>query len=87
MIDLQKPVFRKLYAKDASGRTRAMVAKLAPEGVYLKHKDERWSSALLMPWFAIYERAAWLAAEKKQREKREARGFKKLAKRKVAKGY
>jgi len=74
---LTKPVFRTLSVQDGFGRRHVMVAKVAPEGLYLKYKGERWTSALLLPWSAAYVKAAWLKAEQIKRERREKRALKK----------
>ena len=74
---LSKPVERVISVADGSGRRHVMVARFAQEGLYLKYKGERWTSALLLPWSVAYTKAAWLKAERIKRERREKRDAKK----------
>lgn len=76
---LTKNVQRVIAVKDGSGRTRVMVARFAPEGLYLKFHKERWTSAVLLPWSVAYTKACWLKAERIRRERREARAAKRAA--------
>ena len=72
MTPLSKPVTRDTLTDHyMNGR---IVVKLAREGIYLKTRGQRWSSAVLLPWELTYQRAvkeklaAEQAAKKKQRK-------------------
>ena len=58
-------------------RGRELIARMAPEGVYLKGSGQRWSSAYLVPWGALYDLGGRLKARMLHEEriqKRKARG-------------
>lgn len=59
MTPLTKAVTR---ITDTVSRGRTLVAKMSPEGVYIKGAGERWSSAYLVPWAAAYDLGARLKA-------------------------
>jgi hypothetical protein len=60
-------------------RGRALVVRVAPEGIYTKGARERWSSAYLVPWTALDDLGARLKArrdaEDKKQRRRARRGF------------
>lgn len=64
--ELTKPVTRSIPILH---RGRTLVARMAPEGVYIKGARERWSSAYLVPWAALYDCGAKLKVLAKKREK------------------
>lgn len=53
----------------AINRGRLLVAKMAPEGMWIKGFLERWSSAYLVPWGALDDLGARLKARRDQTEK------------------
>ena len=69
---LRKPIVRELDAVLVQGR--ALVVRVARDGVLVKRKGERWSpTAYFVPWQSLYTTGARLRAIENMRE-RAARG-------------
>jgi hypothetical protein len=73
----KKPVIRRLVVYE---RNKQLIAKMAPEGIYLKREKTRWSGALFLPWMSVFTAAAIRYANEKKRLKAEKRKQKKLGK-------
>ena len=58
------------------GRTRPLIVALEPWGLTLRPKGCRYT--LRLPWGAAWQRAVWLEAEAKRREKAERRKGRKV---------
>lgn len=52
---------------------RELVVELAAEGIYLRGKRERRSSALFLSWATAFTHAAWCRRERIRAEKKAAR--------------
>lgn len=64
--------------QDVFYRNRRLVARMAPEGVYVKTERERWSSAYFIPWMAVHSVGAKLKAKALKEEKIRRRKEKRL---------
>lgn len=62
---LRKSVVREVDAFLERGR--AIVVKMTSEGIYIKRKGERWSSAVLCPWGGALSTAYKIKALEDQR--------------------
>lgn len=69
---LEKPIERALTrATDTKGKP--LVARVSPEGVYLKPKGTRWENAYFVPWGTIYMEGAARKARETKLEREAAR--------------
>lgn len=53
-------------------RREELVARMAPEGVYLKGKGRRWTSGIFLSWASVYDFGA-IVKSKRIREERAAK--------------
>lgn len=70
-----KNVTRKLLITDGRGKT--LIARMAPEGIYMKRERSRWDKALFLPWLSLFQTAAIRWANEQKRLKKERRAKKK----------
>ena len=54
-------------------RRQWLVARVSVEGVYIKGKKQRWSSAYLLPWAAAYDAAVKMKVLEEQAARRARR--------------
>lgn len=56
-----------------------VVAKMTEEGIYIKREKERWQTAYLVPWRAVYDVGGKLKAreikEERAKRRKEKRGL------------
>lgn len=70
MTPLRKPLLRDL---ELTWRRHDLVVRIAGDGVYLKGRGQRWSSAVYLPWQSVYDVAATRKAVEIRRARAEAR--------------
>lgn len=71
-----KSVTRRLLITDGRGKT--LIARMSPEGVYIKRDHSRWSNALFLPWKSVFDYGAIRYANEQKRLKKERRQQKNL---------
>lgn len=71
-----KSVTRKLLTTDGRGKT--LIARMSPEGVYIKRENGRWSKAFFLPWRSVFDYSVIRWANEQKRLKKERREKKKL---------
>lgn len=47
-----------------------LMARMSPEGIYMKREGGRWSKALFLPWASVFDYAAIRAANEAKRLKK-----------------
>lgn len=57
-------MFDRDLPRTTDSKGNPLVARMAPEGVYLKCKGERWTSAYFVSWDSIY----WMGVKSKAQE-------------------
>lgn len=71
MTDLTRTVER--HVETFMDRGRTMIVRMAPEGIYMKQKGQRWTSAVFLPWGAAWSVGCKMAAAKAREERRARR--------------
>lgn len=70
MTPLRKPILRDL---EITWRRNDLVARIASDGVYMKGRRQRWTSAAFLPWQSIYDTAVIRKASELRRTRAAAR--------------
>lgn len=70
MTPLRKPILRDL---EITWRRNDLVARIAGDGVYMKGRRQRWSSAVFLSWQSIYDTAVIRKATELRRARAAAR--------------
>lgn len=73
-----KSVTRKLLATDGRGKT--LIARMSPEGVFIKREGGRWGKALFLSWRSVFDYAAIAWANEQKRQKKERQKLKREGK-------
>lgn len=73
MITLTKAICRKLPPfSDRLGRE--LMIRIAPDGITIKTKGQKWATGLWLPWKEAHTHAVWLDAERTRAARRRRNG-------------
>lgn len=70
MTPLERSITRDLLL---THRRQRLVARFCSEGIYLKGRGQRWTSAYLLPWAAAYDTAVKMRVMEEQAARRARR--------------